>query len=330
MVVAGAVAGGGTILFGGAEIMEGSQNIYYGATGDMQSSAFNPIRDTVFLGNQGVYDFTKNAFVFAAGAMIPIGSAYSAGTLTLRSGSVIVAEELLSEGSGFLVSNAGEALDLNPTATMLLSIAASMGTSAGLGKLDQAYNVSGSFPKIDVTAPNPASMINDVDAPPASSGVDVPGSSSIDDIITDGSQLENGKLKPNVKYQTGEYDYTYQTDANGRISNWSTDDLKLTARSERLPHDSVTPGKLDGDHAGHLAGDRFGGSPAIDNIVSQSKNVNLSQYKRIENQWAKAIEDGKDVSVNVSIKYAGDSLRPVEFNVEYTIDGKYICKDIIN
>ena len=160
LVVAGAVAGGGTILFGGAEIMEGSQNIYYGASGDMQSSAFNPIRDTVFLGNQGVYDFTKNAFVFAAGAMIPIGSAYSAGTLTLRSGSVIVAEELLSEGAGFAVSKAGEAMDLNPTATMLLSIAASMGTSAGLTKLDQALNVSGCFPKIDVTAPNPASMMD--------------------------------------------------------------------------------------------------------------------------------------------------------------------------
>ena len=143
-------------------------------TGDMQSSAFNPIRDTVFLGNQCVYDFTKNAFVFAAGAMIPIGSAYSAGTLTLRSGSVIVAEELLSEGAGFLVTKAGEAMDLNPTATMLLSIAASMGTSAGLGKLDQAYNVFGSFPKVDVTTTNPASMIDDIDGSLAKADIDIP------------------------------------------------------------------------------------------------------------------------------------------------------------
>lgn len=41
------------------------------------------------------------------------------------------------------------------------------------------------------------------------------------------------------------------------------------------------------------AGDRFGGSPNLDNIVSQSKDVNLSQYKKIENQWAKAISKGK-------------------------------------
>lgn len=39
--------------------------------------------------------------------------------------------------------------------------------------------------------------------------------------------------------------------------------------------------------------DRFGGSPNLDNIVSQSKDVNLSQYKKIENQWAKAISEGK-------------------------------------
>ena len=51
-------------------------------------------------------------------------------------------------------------MDQNPTVTMLLSIAASMGTSAGLGKLDQAYNISGSLPKVDVTTTNPASMID--------------------------------------------------------------------------------------------------------------------------------------------------------------------------
>ena len=54
LVIAGAVAGGGTVLFGGAEIIEGGQNAYYGSIGDMNSAAFNPIRDTVFLGNQGV------------------------------------------------------------------------------------------------------------------------------------------------------------------------------------------------------------------------------------------------------------------------------------
>ena len=89
-------------------------------------------------------------------------------------------------------------------------------------------------------------------------------------------------------------------------------------------------GKIEGDHAGHIAGDRFGGSPELDNIVSQSQNVNLSQYKKIENQWAKAISEGKEVTVNIDIKYDGDGFRPIEFNVEYTIDGDFFSQSILN
>ena len=141
---------------------------------------------------------------------------------------------------------------------------------------------------------------------------------------------ENGKLKPSIRYKAGEYDYLYETDELGRISKFETDNLQLTKRESRLPHNPNTPGKEIGDHAGHLAGDRFGGSPELDNLVSQSSNVNLSQYKRLENKWANAIKEGKQVKVDVNVKYDGDSLRPVEFKVKYEIDGKYYEKDIIN
>ena len=103
-------------------------------------------------------------------------------------------------------------------------------------------------------------------------------------VFTDNPFDEVGKLKPNIKYQTGEYNYIYETDVQGRIINWNTDNLQLTKRDSRLKYKSDTPGKIEGDHAGHLAGDRFGGSPELDNLVSQSQNVNLSQYKKIENE----------------------------------------------
>lgn len=141
---------------------------------------------------------------------------------------------------------------------------------------------------------------------------------------------ESGKLKPNIKYKAGEYDYLYETDNMGRISKFETDNLQLTNRDSRLPHNPNTPGKLEGDHAGHLAGDRFGGSSELDNLVSQASNVNLSQYKKIENQWAKAIEEGKNVKVNVEVKYDGDSLRPSKFNVQYEIDGEVFSKNLLN
>ena len=110
------------------------------------------------------------------------------------------------------------------------------------------------------------------------------GTSTVQKVLTDNPFDEAGNLKPNIKYQTGEFKYNYETDANGRISNWNTDNLQLTERDGRLNYNSDSLGKIEGDHAGHLAGDRFGGSPERDNIVSQSQNVNLSQYKKIENQ----------------------------------------------
>ena len=149
-------------------------------------------------------------------------------------------------------------------------------------------------------------------------------------VFTDNPFDEAGNLRSNIKYQTGEFKYNYETDANGRISNWNTDNLQLTERDGRLNYNSDSLGKIEGDHAGHIAGDRFGGSPELDNIVSQSQNVNLSQYKKIENQWAKAISEGKEVTVNIDIKYDGDGFRPIEFNVEYTIDGDFFSQSILN
>lgn len=152
-----------------------------------------------------------------------------------------------------------------------------------------------------------------------------------DKIIRDGSHFDElGNLKPNVKYQSGEFEYLYQTDDIGRVTEWNAPKLNMTERDTRLSHDSNTPGKLPGDHAGHLAGDRFGGSPEIDNLVSQLSGVNLSDYKKLENQWAKDLKAGKDVSVNVKVNYVGDSLRPDSFDVFYKIDGKPTFKNIPN
>ena len=69
----------------------------------------------------------------------------------------------------------------------------------------------------------------------------------------------------------------------------------------------------------------------MDHLVSQYWLVNLSSYKLLENEWYRAIRDGKTVGVSVYVEYAGDDLRPSAFSIEYTIDGatekKYITND---
>ncbi|WP_255266675.1 DNA/RNA non-specific endonuclease [Bacillus cereus] len=140
-------------------------------------------------------------------------------------------------------------------------------------------------------------------------------------------------MKPNIRYKKGEYDYFYETDNLGRIEKFETDKLQLTGREKRLSHSKNTPGKVKGqDHAGHLAGDRFGGSPKIDNLVSQLSDVNLKEYKKIEEEWAKALkaEPPKEVTVDVEIIYSGNDMRPKEFIFNYTIDGELGSKVIEN
>ena len=142
--------------------------------------------------------------------------------------------------------------------------------------------------------------------------------------MRDGSHLNDDvSLKPNVRYQAGEFEYIYTTDEDGHILSFHADELHLTERTDRLRHDADTPGKQDGDHAGHLAGDRFGGSEKLDNIVSQLRNVNLSQYKKLENLWARSLDPyqtggPKDVSIDVQINTDPATGRPTSFVVRYT------------
>ncbi len=68
----------------------------------------------------------------------------------------------------------------------------------------------------------------------------------------------------------------------------------------------------------------------MDNLVSQYWLVNLSSYRKLENDWKRAIQDGKNVDVNVRVEYNGSDLRPSAFSIEYTIDGETVTKYITN
>ena len=56
-------------------------------------------------------------------------------------------------------------------------------------------------------------------------------------------------------------------------------------------------------------------------MVAMSCPVYTGTYKKYENLWAEALKKGKEVFVEGQCVYEGDSLRPVEFIIKYTIDG---------
>ncbi|MFS9270452.1 DNA/RNA non-specific endonuclease [Streptococcus infantis] len=152
------------------------------------------------------------------------------------------------------------------------------------------------------------------------------------EILTDGSHMDGKVLKPNVVYEAGEHRYLYRTDEVGRIDRAYAEDLQLKLHEGRLPHNSNTPDKEIGDHAGHIFGDLFGGSPELDNLVSQAKDVNLKEYRRIERDWADALKSNppKKVEVDIKINYDGSSMRPTSFEVVYSIDGEVRTEIIKN
>ena len=135
--------GSGTAVFGAADAIEGTQDIYYGSTGDIDSTAVNGIKDDLFQGNEDAYYLTENAFAFAASAMIPIGQASTAGNLTFKSTATIVAKEGISMGAGAGAQKITTDVTGNDTAGMVAGMFASGVTAKGLNGIDTKFNVSG-------------------------------------------------------------------------------------------------------------------------------------------------------------------------------------------
>lgn len=59
-------------------------------------------------------------------------------------------------------------------------------------------------------------------------------------------------------------------------------------------------------------------------------NFNRSVYKKLENTWQRAIDQGKTVTVDIRPSYPGASLRPSTLDVNYTIDGMLYSKTFAN
>ncbi len=65
-------------------------------------------------------------------------------------------------------------------------------------------------------------------------------------------------------------------------------------------------------------------------VPMNGKLVNQSSYRKLEIEWKIALKAGQEVYVNITPKYKGNSLRPTEFIVNYTIDGKNIRRRLSN
>ena len=162
-IVADVAVGSGTAVFGAADAIEGTQDIYYGSTGDIDSTAVNGIKDDLFQGNEDAYYLTENAFAFAASAMIPIGQASTAGNLTFKSTATIAAKEGISMGAGAGAQKITTDVTGNDTAGMVAGMVASGVTAKGLNGIEAEANKLAKAPKgIDGVTEGVGNLAEDV------------------------------------------------------------------------------------------------------------------------------------------------------------------------
>ena len=216
--------GSGTAVFGAADAIEGTQDIYYGSTGDIDSTAVNGIKDDLFQGNEDAYYLTENAFAFAASAMIPIGQASTAGNLTFKSTATIVAKEGISMGAGAGAQKITTDVTGNDTAGMVAGMFASGMTAKGLNGIEAEANKLAKAPKgIDGVTEGAGNLVEDVgkagkglegaakgaeSAAEDAGKVVESGSKTIDDIIDGLPETTNGKGVARNFESTGDFEQT--------------------------------------------------------------------------------------------------------------------------
>lgn len=134
-------------------------------------------------------------------------------------------------------------------------------------------------------------------------------------------------LAPNVQY-VSEEGYEYTTDSLGRIPSVNADNLVLET-ADRNPYSQRTVGGIDRlpeDDGGHLIASMFKGSGDIDNLVAMHIDINRSGgvWYNMEQEWKQALSEvpPKKVSVSIEPVYGSSSVRPVQFEVYYQIEGK--------
>ena len=126
--------GSGTAVFGAADAIEGTQDIYYGSTGDIDSTAVNGIKD-------------DRKCLCISSIRNDSNRASTSGNLTFKSTATIVAKEGISMGAGAGAQKITTDVTGNDTAGMVAGMVASGVTAKGLNGIEAEANKLAKAPK---------------------------------------------------------------------------------------------------------------------------------------------------------------------------------------
>ena len=134
--------------------------------------------------------------------------------------------------------------------------------------------------------------------------------------------------EPNTRYIV-DGNKIYDTDHLGRVVRVEAT-LKLDTL-DRNTYQQLKAGKqgIDGDEGGHLIASILNGSGEKINLLPMNSNLNRSLWKKLENGWAKSLQEGKTVKVKIEPVYQGTDIRPESFDVLYSIDNRRWVKTVL-
>ena len=118
--------------------------------------------------------------------------------------------------------------------------------------------------------------------------------------------------------------YRFEFDDLGRVGE-ASGQLRLNLSQTRNGRAQLAAGgadRLTSDQGGHFIGRRFDGPTTDFNHFAQDGNFNMGAYRALEDQWARALEQGSTVHVRITPTYSGSSLRPASIMVTYQVNSQ--------
>lgn len=118
--------------------------------------------------------------------------------------------------------------------------------------------------------------------------------------------------------------YTYDIDpaSRTRLAYGELSD-ETASRSRTNQRNAGGDDRLASDDGGHFIASRFNGPSDAFNHFAQDANFNRGAYRALEDEWANDLGAGEHVSVDIVASYSGDSKRPDQLIVGWTIAGTH-------
>jgi len=141
-----------------------------------------------------------------------------------------------------------------------------------------------------------------------------------------------------VSAKVGRNDVQWTVDANGRTVKAEATLREVFPGAKRSSAETTAQGQaaaagITDDVGGHIIGHRFVKDQGGVNMFPQNVQFNNSAYKKLENEWADWIKEGKEVKIDVQLS-GGTATRPDKIDVFYKVvdpaTGKTVYKDSAN